>query len=161
MKFTSPCFSGECDLCANCCGNIQEKPVEGDSHDSIIRTEQFMSFMNDDDTAELHNDYWSKLDHLKNREVYKSPSNPGYIPKQIMYLANDCPNSSNKVYHLIQETHGAICDELSCQLRYVSVDDAEHMMIYPTIPVYTRTQDDKHQICAVCANESLHYSPVK
>ena len=82
-----------------------------------------------------------------------------YTPKEKVPLQETFPKTigldaeyERKKYHLIKGNHGAICDDTVCKAMYVKSHDSVHAMLYPTIPVYTRTSDDKCQLCVVCIN---------
>ena len=80
---------------------------------------------------------------VSTRYNFKSPENPGTIPKKIEY--------QDKEYTLIEETHCAVCDNPQCQEMFQYQDDREtglSMMFYPILPVYTHNREK--ELCALC-----------
>ena len=80
---------------------------------------------------------------VSTRYNFKSPENPGTIPKKIEY--------QDKEYTLIEETHCAVCDNPQCQEMFQYQDDLEtglSMMFYPILPVYTHNREK--ELCALC-----------
>ena len=141
MDFTSPCFSGECELCPSCC----DAEPKSDEPESLQRAEDLKKFMGNRLDDEL-NHYNKSLKKIMKGAAYRNPSDIGFLKEKITYGDKLGYNK----YHLIQESHSAVCDDQLCKVFFVSAHDNQKMMFYPNLPIYTRVSDNGHQLCAVC-----------
>ena len=75
---------------------------------------------------------------------YKSPEEPGNLPKGIII--------KNIKYLLIPITHTAVCDSKGCQNQYNNIDknDLKKLEAYAKAPIYSNWGNS--EICLVCAD---------
>ena len=75
---------------------------------------------------------------------YKSPEEPGNLPKGIII--------ENKKYVLIPIKHTAVCDSKGCQNQYNNIDksDLKKIESYSNAPIYSNWGTS--EICLVCAD---------
>ena len=146
VRFAAECFSGECGLCHSCSSPMTKDKTFSNYPEPLKRGEDACLFIGDNIT-EYYQKYHKVLNTMK------------YTPKEKVHLRETFPKTigldaeyERKKYHLIKGNHGAICDDTVCKAMYVKSHDSVHAMLYPTIPVYTRTSDDKCQLCVVCIN---------
>jgi hypothetical protein len=146
VHFAAECFSGECGLCHSCSSPMTKDKTFSKCPEPLKRGRDMATIMGDK-LPEHYDKYHTILKRIR------------YLPKERVYLRDTFPKNisyeavdERRKYHLIKGSHGAICDDPVCKALYVSSDDSVHTFLYPHIPVYTRTSDDKCQLCVVCMN---------
>ena len=136
----APCFSGDCGLCVNCCGNYQESPVITEESNKTQRATDHIKFTKKD-LEKTTQDYWKNLRTIYLETAYSSPEESGGLPR--IYRIDNYPHSSD-IYRLHKKKHDKICDMPMCQMMYHDTHEYQRS-IYNTLPVYV----GKH--CTLCA----------
>ena len=140
---SSPCFSGECGLCVNCCGNYQSSPVvteETDETDKKQRTYDQIKFTKND-LEKITQDYWKGLRTIYQGIGYSSPEEPGGLPRN--YNVDNYPHGSD-IYRLHRKTHDKVCHMPLCQMMYHDTHEYQRT-VFKVLPVYVGTH------CTLCA----------
>ena len=129
------CFSGTCGLCINCTKNTINsfKDINNQNHEprsqDLRRAEDLNKLMGKKYVEEATNRY------NKNLPIYRDTYGK---------------------FKLIEKKHDYICSDPYCKMLYVASTSWEQKSRYPLIPMYTKEDDNKLQICGPCImNESF------
>jgi len=138
-KFTSasPCFSGQCGLCINCCGGIDR----GSNDHSDRRAKQLSLMMGKSQVEEYRNHYNKKLNSWCKNRGYRDPFDRGWAQNKI-----------NK-FTLAKDKHNLVCNDLYCKMLYHSANEWDQKKKYPNYPVYTNTEKDL-SLCVLCIEKN-------
>ena len=138
----SPCFSGDCGLCNNCCGNYQAGHTITEELNKTQRATDHIKFTKSD-LEKLTQEYWRGLRKIYLDTEYSSPSQPGGLPR--IYHTDNYPHSSD-IYRLHMKCHEKVCHMPLCQMMYQ--DTHEHQRsVYNILPVYV---GEHCTLCAPC-----------
>lgn len=145
----SICFSGDCGICDNCSNNTRDsfsQKIDYSKH-GCVRGDNLSKIMGPKYVQEFKDRYNKNLLRWAKRYQFKDPFCYGYAPQKIR---SSCSGKS-EVFHIIDETHSAICDHPYCKMMYSSSTEWEHMSKYPSLPMYTN-ENDSLQFCGPCMN---------
>jgi hypothetical protein len=148
------CFSGTCGLCINCTKNTINsfKDINNQNHEprsqDLRRAEDLNKLMGKKYVEEATNRYNKNLVNWCKRYGYTDPGCSGYAPP----IYRDTYGK----FKLIEKKHDYICSDPYCKMLYVASTSWEQKSRYPLIPMYTKEDDNKLQICGPCImNESF------
>ena len=139
---SSPCFSGECGLCVNCCGNYQCAPVISEETDKTQRARDHIKFEKTH-LEDMTQGYWKGLRKIYQEVEYGSPEEPGGLPST--YRIHNEPHSTD-TYSLHRKTHDMVCHMPLCRMMYQNTHEYQRGD-YNVLPIYV----GKHcNLCAPC-----------
>jgi hypothetical protein len=150
MPYAVDCFSGECGLCRTCVNNYAESftKVEENKSEELRRAEDLYKLMGKKYVGEATDRYNKNLVKWCKRYGYTDPGCSGYAPP----IYRDTYGK----FKLIEKKHDYICSDPYCKMLYVASTSWEQKSRYPLIPMYTKEDDNKLQICGPCImNESF------
>jgi len=138
----TPCFSGECGLCVNCCGNYQCSPVISEETSKTQRAQDHVKF----EKAHLETmtqNYWKGLREIYKEVGYSSPEEPGGLPRTYRIHHE---SQLIDTYSLHRQNHDMICHMPLCQMMYHNTHEYQRG-VYRVIPIYV----GKHcNLCCSC-----------
>ena len=149
-SFAYPCFSGECGLCANCCGQSYEYHDSEEMHRADTNCQFYESQL-----PELTKSYYSKMNELqKKRKTYVQD----VIPKKKIISEALQEESVYKLIEGFNGCHGYVCDDMVCKMIFHKASDGIKALCYTGLPVYQRVQRTEkykqdaecHDLCALC-----------
>jgi hypothetical protein len=144
---SAPCFSGECGLCVNCCGNYQSSPVLSEETSKTQRAQDHIKFEKPQ-LEEMTQTYWKDLRKIYQEVAYSSPEEPGGLPR--MYHIKNEPFTSDidtyETYPLHRRNHDMVCHMPLCRMMYQNTHEYQRK-VYNVLPIYV----GKHcNLCAPC-----------
>jgi len=142
-KFTSatPCFSGECGLCVNCCGG-------GSNDHNDRRAKELYLMLGKDPTEEYRKYYNIKLNTWCKNRGYRDSYDRGWAHDSIKI------NQSGITYEysIPSDKHNLVCDDNYCKMLYHSSTEWDKKKKYPNYPIY-RNDEKNLSLCAICINK--------
>jgi len=145
-KFSSatPCFSGQCGLCVNCCGGIDR--VSNDHNDR--RAKELAIMMGKLQVEEFRNFYNTKLNSWSKNKGYRDPFDKGWahdsIKKNHMEMVHK--------YTIPTDKHNLICDNLYCKMLYHSANEWDQKKKFPNYPIY-KNHEKNLSLCSICIDK--------
>ena len=145
-KFTSatPCFSGECGLCMNCCGGTDHYLT---SHNDR-RAKELYLMLGKDSTEEYRKYYNTKLNTWCKNRGYRDPYDRGWAHNTIKV------NYSGTIYNfsLSEDKHNRVCGNHYCKMLYHSANEWDQKKKFPNYPIY-RNDDKNLSLCSICIDK--------
>ena len=142
-KFTSatPCFSGECGLCIDCCGGTDHYLT---SHNDR-RAKELYLMLGKNPTEEYRKYYNTKLNTWCKNKGYRDPYDRGWAHNTIKV------NYSGTIYNfsLSEDKHNRVCDNHYCKMLYHSSNEWDKKKKFPNYPIY-RNDDKNLSLCSIC-----------
>ena len=132
-QFNLPsCFSGTCQVCKNCCGNVSENPSHCEETMLTQRSKTLLKFYKDN-MEESTKTYWKETSALCKRYDYRNMNDRGELPvsfkKDAYYIDRD-----PEVYKL-QPPSDNICHNPECQIIYENTHDHQKRR-FQQVPLY-------------------------
>ena len=145
----TPCFSGDCGLCVNCCGNYQCSPVISEETSKTQRAQDHIKFEKPQ-LEDMTQNYWKGLRTTYRETEYASPEEPGGLPRTYYVQTHpfifDIDIDTYDTYSLHRRTHDMICHMPLCQMMYHNTHEYQRGA-YRVLPIYV----GKHcNLCCSC-----------
>ena len=145
-KFTSatPCFSGQCDLCINCCGGIDR----GSNNHNDRRAKELAIMMGKSHVEEYREFYNKKLNYWCKNKGYRDPFDRGWVSDSIK------KNHMGVVHKYIMphKKHNLICDNNYCKMLYHSDNEWDQIKKFPNYPIYFNNEKNI-SLCSLCIDD--------
>jgi hypothetical protein len=150
MKFmnTSPCFSGKCGFCANCCNNYENscEVKKSEKSENIRRAEDLTKFMGKERIEKYSMKYNKEIKEWCKKNEYLNPKDRGWVKNNIKINQR---NGSETNYTLCNNYHNIICDDSICKVIYLNTPEWFHSSFYSKLPIYERN-DKLFNLCGIC-----------
>jgi len=151
MPFATECFSGECNLCYNCCKNTEEsfQNINHNKCENERRSDDISKLMGKKYVQEVKDRYNKNLKKWCKKYSFKEPFCYGYAPENI----TETFTGGNEKYKIIDRKHRFVCDNTYCKMMYYTSNNWEKNN-YSLLPIY-KNINDKY-LCGPClTNESF------
>lgn len=146
-RYATPCFSGECGFCPNCCKSdyIHKEKNE------VTRSKDMKLLYGRKKVDEISNDYTKRLNNWCKQRGYKNPNDIGWTKQTVKKFR---PGSFDPIcFSLIRSSHKYICSDPHCQLLHEDANDWLKNKSYPIMPIYSWKDGEKSiekYICGPC-----------
>ena len=154
-RFASPCFSGECGLCPECCGSdyIHDIPNE------ISRAKDMNLLYGRKRVDEISTDYSKRLSQWCSERGYRNPSDSGWTKKTVKKCK---PGSLDPMrFELLTTSHpDKICSDTHCTLLYEDSNEWLRNKSFPITPLYSWRDGERtpiKYICGVCLDHKSEF----
>ena len=147
-RYASPCFSGACGFCPNCCksDHIHKEKNE------ITRAKDMKLFYGRKKVDDITNDYNKRLNKWCKERGYRNPNDIGWTK---LVLTKYIRSSIIPIrFHLLRESHeDKICCDPHCQLLHEDANEWLRKKSYSITPLYSWNYEEKVEekyICGPC-----------
>jgi hypothetical protein len=138
MVFATTCFSGECGFCPKCCERCFNRIKESDTPEPLGRAEDLSKFLGKKRVDDIMMNYNTKLKEWCEEKEYRNTKDIGWTKTKIIVPRR---NKNSLQFRLLQESHGAVCDDPWCKVGYVNSTEWIHMSTYTNLPIYECKND--------------------
>tara|TARA_Y100000389_G_scaffold191564_1_gene217919 strand:- start:103 stop:621 length:519 start_codon:yes stop_codon:yes gene_type:complete len=133
----TPCFSGECGLCANCC-KTRDSSKLGERERRYKDMSKIMGKTLIEEYREVYN---KRLNSWCKNKGYTDPFLYGYAKEKI--------KMNDETYSLCNKIHSDVCDDPYCRTLYNTTDEYTQKTRYSKYPIYN--SDIRNiKLCGVC-----------
>lgn len=142
----SPCFSGTCGLCLNCCGTIALHKTPPKQSTRAKDLYKFYKGTLDSD----YDEYWKKLHYLKKSSYFTTPETDSLLHKEYgISRYYDGEEYAKTSWKLLPSNQGEVCQMPKCQMFHEHTHEYKREPLYTNIPLY----QSNTTLCAVCIRE--------
>ena len=143
----SPCFSGACGLCLNCCGSVSLLDTHPPQSNYARDLYKFSKGSLDKD----YDAYWRKMHNLKSNGFFTNPGQDSLLAKEYgigrYYNGEEYAKTSWK---LLSKNDEKRCQMPQCQMFHEHTHEYQRDM-FKNLPLY---QSENATLCAVCIREN-------
>jgi len=140
----TPCFSGECGLCVNCCGNYQCAPVISEETTKTQRAQDHITFEKPR-LEGMTQDYGTRVRKIYEEAEYSSPEEPGGLPRTCHVKTHPFIDTY-ETHTLHRRDHDMVCHMPRCRMMHENTHEYQRN-VYRVLPIYV----GKHcNLCAPC-----------
>lgn len=147
MNYATPCFSGCCGFCVECCdSSIEPKILDKQNQEGALCKIVGKQRMN-----EIQDEYTNELRDWCQSRGYRNPSDIGWT-KEIMKLNED-------KYKLSRKLNKDVCDDPFCKAIYLTMHEHSRKSFYESMPLYFRDkkfEGDHFKLCGPCISKYFY-----